>query len=225
MNIIFVAQQIVNLNTCQADIASINGQLSHVKIKNTAAINQLAAISIKATDSIDFLAGIFCHFRHLAERTFAAHIQIAPRNIQAGKQQIRSAGSLRQIDNLADIFPIYVRPCQKQRALSEAAAGFVHGNRGHIRTSRHRVHRHVGSKIKMRAMCFVHQAQHIMRVRQLNDRTQIRANTVIGRIIYQNRFSVRIFPDSLFYLGKLHTQGNSQFTIYLRIDIYRNCTI
>lgn len=60
---------------------------------------------------------------------------------------------------------------------------------------------------------------------QLDDRTQIRTDTIICRIVDQHRRSIRISLNRFFYLTDLHTQRNSQLTVNLRIDVNRDRAI
>ena len=71
----------------------------------------------------------------------------------------------------------------------------------------------------------VYQAEHVMLMRQLDDRTQIRTDTIISRIVYEHRRSIGICLNCLSYLADLHPQRNSQLTVNLRIDINRNRAI
>ena len=113
------------------------------------------------------------------------------------------------------------RPCQKQRALRQAAAGLVHTDRRQIRSGRHRGDRQILTEIQMRAMCLIRQNLHAMRVRQLHDFRQIRADAIVSRVIHQNRAGIRILADRLVHLLHTHTKRNAKPLIHLRIHIYR----
>ena len=51
---------------------------------------------------------------------------------------------------------------------------------------------------------------------------QVGADTVVGRIVDENRLGIRVCEDRLFHLGNLHAKRNPQAGIALRIDIDRN---
>ena len=70
-------------------------------------------------------------------------------------------------------------------------------------------------------MRFIHQRHHAMRMRQFYNGTQVRADTVIGRVIYKYCRCVRMLQDRLFHLGQLHTERDTDMIIHLRIDIHR----
>ncbi len=225
MDIIFIAQKVIHLNACKTDITRIDRQLSDIKIIDAATVFQLAAIGIIAADRIYLLACVFCHLLHLAKGAFSAHVQVTARNIQARKQKVGGTRCLRQVDYLADVLPVDSRPGQKQAALRQAAARLVHRNGGHIRTCRHSVDRHILAKIKMRAVCFIHQAEHVVLMRQLDDRAQVRADTIIRRIVDQNGSGIWVRLNCLFHLADFHAQGNSQPAVHLRIDVNRYRTV
>ena len=77
----------------------------------------------------------------------------------------------------------------------------MHGDGGHIRSCRHGIHRHIGSKVEMGAMSFVHQTQHIMGMSQLDNGAQIRANAIISGIVHQHGLGIRIGLNGLLHLG------------------------
>ena len=77
----------------------------------------------------------------------------------------------------------------------------------------------------MRTVRLVHKAQHIMLMRQLHDAAQIRADTIIGRIVHEHGSRLRISLDSLLHLANFHAQRDSQLAVDLRININRNSTV
>ena len=168
-------------------------KLSHIEIKNTVSVDYFPGISVVIPDGVNFIPGILGHIRDLFEDLFSIQRQVPPGNIQAGKQQVGSAGGLGQVDDLAHIAGIHVFACQQQGALGQAAAGFVHGDRGHIRSRPHGGKGHIFPKIKMGAVGLIRQHQHIVPVGKLRDGPQVGAHPVIGRIIHQHRLGGRVF--------------------------------
>ena len=57
-----------------------------------------------------------------------------------------------------------------------------------------------------------------------NDRTQIRTDPIVGRIVYKNCGCIRILTDRPFHLRNLHSEWYPQFCIHFRIYIHRNRT-
>ena len=71
-------------------------------------------------------------------------------------------------------------------------------------------------------MRLVRQNLHTSDVCKLHNRPDIRADTVVCRIIHQYRHRVRIILNGLPYLVRLHSQGDPQSLIHLRVHIDRN---
>ena len=72
-------------------------------------------------------------------------------------------------------------------------------------------------------MSFICQHLHSFFVGQLYDAPQVRADSIVGGVIYQNRYSIRIFFNRFFHLMNIHSKRNSQISVYFRIYINRNC--
>ena len=87
------------------------------------------------------------------------------------------------------------RPAQKQRTLGQAAARLVHRDRGHIRAGSHAAEGQPGSKIQVGAVRLVHQGQHMVFVRQLDQAAQVGADAVIGGVIDKDRHRVGVCLD------------------------------
>ena len=77
------------------------------------------------------------------------------------------------------------------------------------------------AKIEMRTMGFIGQTSHPRIMSHADNGPQVTAYSVIGRVIDQYGYGVRIFLDGPRYLLALHTQRNAQPCIDFRIDIYR----
>ena len=73
-------------------------------------------------------------------------------------------------------------------------------------------------------MCLICQNFHALLMRHLNNRPQIRAYTVIGRIIDKYRHGVRIFFDRPFHISTFHPQRYSQPLVHIRIYIDGLCS-
>ena len=117
---------------------------------------------------------------------------------------------------------LHGRAGQKQRALRQAAAGFVHGDGGHIGPRGHRGDGKSLPEIEMGSVRFVGQTEHPMLMRQTHNRAQIRTDAVISRVIDQHSLRVRIFPDRLLHRGNAHSQRDTETVIAFRVDIDRN---
>ena len=74
----------------------------------------------------------------------------------------------------------------------------------------------------MCAVGLIRQTEHSIFVGQPHNLPEIRADPVVGGIVHQHSFCLRILPDSPFYLFHLHSQGNPQAHIALRVYINRN---
>lgn len=94
MNIIFIAQQVVDFDTGQANPQCVDRQLGGVKVVDTVAVAQLARESIVAADGVDLVACILCQLADARKGFLAAQGQIAARDIQAGQEQVGAARCL-----------------------------------------------------------------------------------------------------------------------------------
>ena len=73
-------------------------------------------------------------------------------------------------------------------------------------------------------MCLIYKHLHAMCMCHLYNRTKIRTNSIVCRIIDKDSYCLWMFKNRLFYLAYLHTKRDSQTIIHLRIYIYWNCT-
>ena len=73
-------------------------------------------------------------------------------------------------------------------------------------------------------MCLVCEHFHAMRMCKLYDRTDIRTDTVISRIVHKHCNCIRVLFDRLLHTRHFHSKRNSEFWIHFRIHINRNCS-
>ncbi|MPM69108.1 hypothetical protein SDC9_116052 [bioreactor metagenome] len=68
----------------------------------------------------------------------------------------------------------------------------MHRDRRHVRPRRHCGKRKLVVEVEVRTVRLVHERQHAARVRQLDNRLEVRTDTVIGRVVEQHRHRVRV---------------------------------
>ena len=198
-------------------------QLGNIEIKHGVSVDQFFSEGIISSDLIDLFSGIFRHIRHLMKDLSAPQCQIPSGDIQTGHQQVASRRRLCQINDLAYITRMNIRSGQKKAGLCQASSALVHGYRCHIRPCRHGRYRQSSSEIEMRSVRLICQTEHPGIMRHFYDGPQIAADSVIGRIVDQYRYRLRMLRDCLCHLLSLHSQRNSQPLVHLRIYIDRNC--
>ena len=199
-------------------------QLGDIEIKHGVSVDQFFSEGIISSDLIDLFSGIFRHIRHLMKDLSAPQCQISSGDIQTGHQQVASRRRLCQINDLAYITRMNIRSGQKKAGLCQASSALVHGYRCHIRSRRHGRYRQSSAKIEVRSVRLICQAEHPGIMRHFYDGPQITADSVIGRIVDQYRYRLRMLRDCLCHLLSLHSQRNSQPLVHLRIYINRNCS-
>lgn len=91
-----------------------------------------------------------------------------------------------------------------------------------IRSRRHGRYRQPSSEIEMRSVRLICQTEHPGIMRHFYNGPQIAADSIIGRIVDQYRYRLRMLCDCLCHLLSLHSQRNSQPLVHLRIYIDRN---
>lgn len=91
-----------------------------------------------------------------------------------------------------------------------------------IRSRRHGRYRQPSSEIEMRSVRLICQTEHPGIMRHFYDGPQIATDSIIGRIVDQYRYRLRMLCDCLCHLLSLHSQRNSQPLVHLRIYIDRN---
>ena len=74
-------------------------------------------------------------------------------------------------------------------------------------------------------MSLIHQYQHVVLMSQFHNPFQVRANTVIRRVVHQNSHSIGVLFDSLLHLRDFHAQGDTQTVVHIRVHIDRCGTI
>ena len=182
----------------------MDGQFGPVESIDAVPIDQLVGIGVVATDGVDLRAGVLCQLGDLGKDFLSPECQIPPGKVQAGHEQVGTAGGLGQVDDLPGVSGAHIGTDEEKGALGQAAAGFVHAYRRHVGTGRHGGYRQVFSEIEVGAMGFVSQRQHPMVMSQLDNGPKIRTDTVVSGVVHQNRHRIRIFPDGLLHLGNLH---------------------
>ena len=200
----------------------MDAELGGVKVKNRIAVAQLLAKGVVTAYGVDLLAGVLGNVCHLMEHLPSPQRQIAAGDIQTGHQQVAAGGSLGQVDDLAHIARVHVGTDEQQAGLGQAAAAFVHGDRGHIRARRHGRTRQAAAKVEVGAVGFIRKAEHTGVVRHFYDGTQVGADAVVGGVIHQHSHSVGVLLDGLCHLLPLHAQRDAQALIHLRVHIHRH---
>ena len=74
----------------------------------------------------------------------------------------------------------------------------------------------------MRAVRLVRQHLHARGVAQPDDLLEVRADTVIGRVVDQDRFGGGVLLDRVLHVRNRHTQRDTQPVVHLRIDVNRD---
>ena len=97
----------------------------------------------------------------------------------------------------------------------------MHGNRRHVCAAAHSAGGKSLAEIEMRSVRFVHQHFHAVAVDYLGDSAQVGADAVVGGIIHQHRFCVRVGEDSGFYLLRGHSEGYAEVVVHPGVDIHR----
>ena len=221
MDIVLIPQQVVNLDAGQPDPAGVDRQLGDIEVIDAAAVDQFGTEGVVIPDGVDLMPGILGHVHHLGKALPAPHGQIAPADIQAGHQQIGSAGGLGQVDDIAHIAHIDPGTAQKQRTLGQAAARFVHRDGRHIRAGRHAAEGQGRPKIQVGAVRLIHQGQHSMAVGQLHQPAQVGADAVVCGVVDEDGHSIGVCLDGGPHIFHLHPQRNAQVGVHFGIDVDR----
>ena len=74
----------------------------------------------------------------------------------------------------------------------------------------------------MGAVRLVDEHQHAVGVRQPDDRAQVGADAVVGRVVDQHRLGVGIGLDRRLQVGERHPERNAQIGVHLRVDVDGN---
>ena len=77
LDIILVAQKIIDLDSRKSDVSCIYGELRHIVIENAVTVHQFFSISIVAADGVDLPSRVFCHLNDLREGFLTAESQIS----------------------------------------------------------------------------------------------------------------------------------------------------
>ena len=77
LDIILVAQEVIDLNSRKSDVSCIHGELRHIIIENAVTVYKFFSVSIVATDGVDLPSRVFCHLNNLREGFLTAESQIS----------------------------------------------------------------------------------------------------------------------------------------------------
>lgn len=77
LDIIFIAQDIIDFDPCKANIQRVDAEFCCIKIKHGVAVAELFAKGVIAAHGVDFLPRILGHICHLVEHLAAAQGQVA----------------------------------------------------------------------------------------------------------------------------------------------------
>src|SRR5574344_1949685 len=91
LDVIFVAQQVIDFNTCQSHIEGEDCQLGLVKIINGVSIDKFCSIGIIISYLVDFGTCIFCHLYHFGKGILASESKVTTRDIKRCQQEIGCA--------------------------------------------------------------------------------------------------------------------------------------
>ena len=222
LNIVLVAQDIVDLDSRQPDVAGVDGKFGDIEIVDARAVDELLAVGVIASDVVDFVARVLRHFHNLFKGIVPVQCKIAAADIQARHQKIGRARRLHQVDDLAHIIGIHPLIQEEQRALREASARFVHGDGRHIRPRLHGADGQFFMKIEMRAVRFVRQNFQPVRMCEFHDGAQVRTYPVISGVVDKDRHRLGVGSDSLFQTGQFHAERNPKPLVDFGIDVHGN---
>ena len=200
----------------------MDAELGGVKVKDGVAVAQFFAKGIVPAHGVDLLARVLGHIGHLVEHLPPAQRQVAAGNIQAGHQQVTAGGRLRQVDDLPHIPGVDVGAGQQQAGLRQAAAAFVHRDRGHIGPGLHGRDRQPAAKVKVGAVSFVGQAQHAGVVRHAHNGAQVAADAVVGGVVHKHRHGAGVLGNGFGHLFAPHAQADAQAAVNLGVDVHRH---
>ena len=114
LNVVLVAQDVVDLYARQADIQRVHAEFCRIKIKNGVAVAKLLAKGVVPAHGVDLLTGVLGHVGDLVEHLPPAQRQVAAGNIKARHQQVAAGGRLGQVDDLPHIARVDVGANQQQ---------------------------------------------------------------------------------------------------------------
>ena len=200
----------------------MDGELGRVEVEDGVAVDQLLAEGVVAADGIDLLAGVVRHGADLGKDLAAPQGQVAAGDVQRRHQQIGAGGRLGQVDDLADVALVHVRPDQQEARLGQAAAGLVHGHGGHVGPCVHRGDRHARAEVEVGSVGLVGQTEHPRVVGHLRDGLQIGADAVVGGVVHQDGDGVRMLADGPLHLLAPHAQGDAEPVVHLGVDVDRH---
>ena len=79
-----------------------------------------------------------------------------------------------------------------------------------------------GAKVEVGAVGLVHQSQHVVFMRQLDQAAQVGADAVIGGVVDEDGRSVGVCLDGGADVGRLHPQRDAEAGIHLGVDVDRH---
>ena len=92
LNVVFIPENVIDLNAGQTDASGVDAELGGVKIEDGVAVAQLLAEGVVTADGVDFLPGVLCHILHLVENLPSPEGQIPAGDVQTAHEQIAAGG-------------------------------------------------------------------------------------------------------------------------------------
>ena len=88
LNVVLVAQQVIDLNARKSEVEGEDGELGLVEVIDRIAVDQLLPVGIVASDLVDFAPRVLGYAYYLPEGFLAAQGQVPSGYVEAGEKQI-----------------------------------------------------------------------------------------------------------------------------------------
>ena len=110
LDVVFVAQEVVDFDAGEADGAREDGEFRDVEVVDGVAVHEFLAIGVVVADGVDLVARVFDEADDFVENLAAVQREVAAADVEAGHEKVGAARRLRDVDDLVDIAGIDARP-------------------------------------------------------------------------------------------------------------------
>ena len=196
LDVEFATKFFVRFESGDAEIGDLDDDAHLVEVEAAASFDVVAVDDLDAGNRFEALARLVGHVDDLGDLRFGLEVHRLAGDVERGqKERTRRSGRKHVQGNSKSRMVDSVALCQKNGTLGERTGSFMDRGGADVGAGVHRRKRQFVGEVELRAMGFIDEYDHVMRMGDFNDLLEFRSPAEVGRIDEEDGFRVRVLFD------------------------------